>query len=90
MSLLKQIGLAILAGLMALAGVFKVQRDRARDRADTQQHRADTQQARMDQRREADEADDEAKGAGDAKVDNVRDEARAGRRDHFSRGMSDD
>lgn len=83
-------GMGIL--VTVLFGVLQMtqrQRDKAKDRAVQQQRRADSAEASIDQRQRAEEASEAAKEEGDARVDQVRHEARAGRRDHFSVGMRD-
>jgi len=62
------------------------QRDNASQRADRQARRADTAEQRIAQRQAADVASAEAKEEGERHVEQVRTEARSGRRDHFADG----
>jgi Flp pilus assembly protein TadB len=62
------------------------QRDAANDRAEKQRRRADTSEERIEQRQAADKASANAKAEGDEHVENVRNEARSGKRDHFESG----
>jgi len=84
----------ILAGLVAVLLVWlnATQRraDKAEEKAQKQERRADTAEARIDQRHKADEVSQTAKETGDARVEESRDKARTGSRDHFSSGMRDD
>lgn len=84
----------ILAGLSAVLlvwlNVTQRQRDKAQDKADKQQRRADTADQRIEQRQQADSASKAAKEQGDEAVEQARDKARTGDRDHFSSGMRDD
>ena len=84
----------ILAGLVAVLLVWlnatQRQRDKAEEKAQNQERRADTAEARIDQRHKADEVSQTAKETGDARVEESRDKARTGSRDHFSSGMRDD
>jgi flagellar biosynthesis/type III secretory pathway M-ring protein FliF/YscJ len=84
-----------LAGLLVVLGglleVTRRQKERAETKAKRQATRADTAEARIEQRRRADQASDQAKEEGDARVEQVRDEARSGSRRHFeSDGLRDD
>lgn len=84
----------ILAGLAAVLMVWlnvtQRQRDKAQEKAEKQERRADTAEARIEQRQQADSASKAAKETGDARVEEARDNARTGNRDHFSSGMRDD
>ncbi|HAR08374.1 hypothetical protein [uncultured Cobetia sp.] len=90
MSRLWQIAAGIL-GLAAAVLAFMLQgaqrqRDSARERAERQARRADTAEQRIAQREAADVASAKAKKEGEHRVEQVRDEARSGRRDHFANG----
>lgn len=94
MSRLWQIVAGALGVMAAVLGFLlqnaQRQRDSARDKADREARRADTAEQRIEQRQAADQASAQAKEEGDVIVEEVRSQARAGRRDHFSRGMRDD
>ena len=94
MSVIYQWLAKILGGLAAVLLVWlKVaqrQRDKAAEKAEKQERRADTAEQRIDQRQQADSASKAAKEKGDARVEEARDKARTGSRDHFSSGMRDD
>lgn len=83
--------LAVVMGFAALVlGVLlksaQWQRDAASERAAKQKRRADTSEERIKQRQAADEASANAKTEGDKHVEDVRNEARNGKRDHFESG----
>lgn len=89
-ALLMQIGGALLALLLGLVGVFKVQRDNARKGRQEAESEVKTQKARVGQREKADRVIKDSEESSNEAVDTVREEARSGRRDHFASGMRDD
>jgi len=87
--LLLQIGGALLAALLALVGVFKVQRDNARKGRQEAETAVKTHEARSEQRKKADTVLKDSEEATHEAVDKAREDARSGRRDHFASGMRD-
>ena len=77
----------LLSGLLALTARQKA---KAQGKAQRQERRADSAQTSIKQREAAHDASAKAKEAGDATVEEARDRARRGTRDHFSSGMRDD
>ena len=88
-ALLLQIGGALLAALLALVGVFKVQRDSARKGRQEAERTVKTHEARAEQRKKAVTVLKDSEEASHEAVDKARENARRGRRDHFASGMRD-
>lgn len=83
------LGLTVAVLTLVLQGTQR-QRDNANQRADRQARRADTAEQRIKQRQAADTASAEAREEGERHVEQVRTEARSGRRDHFADGWMRD
>lgn len=81
---------AIVAGLLLALKIISGQRDKAREQAKRDSERADTAEKRIENRKQAYDASDQAKAEGDRRVKEAVDRARAGNRDHFTRGLRDD